>query len=90
MGALNVFTYTIDGSSLTVVAADKVQRISIICSSGDVMVQGSYKFQGLSSTPITLSVGQGITISSKSENTPIDGFTIDASVGVADIVLSYQ
>lgn len=90
MGALNVFTYTIDGSSLTVVAADKVQRISVICSSGDVSVCGSYKFQNLSPVPVFLAAGQGVTISSKSENTPIDGFTIDASIGVADIVLSYQ
>lgn len=90
MGALNVFTYTINGSSLTVVASDNVQRISIICSSGDISVWGSAKFQNISPVPIFLAAGQGITISSKNDSTPIDGFTIDASIGIADIVLSYQ
>lgn len=90
MGATNVWTYTIDGSSISVNAVENVQRVSVICSSGVVTILGSSKFQGISPVPVSLSVGQGITIVTKNDSTPIDGFTIDASAGVADIVLSFQ
>lgn len=90
MGATNVWTYTIDGSSISVNAVENVQRVSVICSSGVVTILGSSKFQGIPPVPVSLAVGQGITLSTKSDSTPIDGLTIDASAGVADIVLSFQ
>lgn len=90
MGATNVWTYTIDGSSISVNAVENVQRVSVICSSGVVSILGTAKFQGIPPVPVSLSVGQGITIATKNDSTPIDGVTIDASAGVADIVLSFQ
>lgn len=90
MGALNVFTYSLIGSTLTISSTDNVQRVSVICSSGDVSVIGSYPFQGISPNGVSLSIGQGVTLSTKNDSTPIDGFTIDASGGVADIVISFQ
>lgn len=90
MGATNVWTYTIDGSSISVNAVENVQRVSVICSSGEVTILGSSNFQGIPPVPVSLAVGQGITIATKNDSTPIDGVTIDASAGVADIVLSFQ
>lgn len=90
MGATNVWTYTIDGSSISVEAVENVQRVSVICSSGTVSILGSSIFKGIPPVPVSLAVGQGITIATKSDSTPIDGLTIDATSGVADIVLSFQ
>lgn len=90
MGATNVFTYTLDGTTLTVGATDNVQRISVICSSGLITIQGSSVFQGLDSTPLTLATNQGITLQSKNDNNPIVGVTIDATSGIADLVISTQ
>lgn len=90
MGATNVWTYTIDGSSITVNAVESVQRVSVICSSGEISILGSSKFQGIPPVPVTLAVGQGITIATKNDSTPIDGLTINATSGVADIVISFQ
>ena len=92
MGALNVFTYTLTNDSLTIVASDNVVRISIVCDSGTINVQGNALFQGLSSTPVDFGVGEGITLTSPTLQNPIDGVTIDASGSgnAADIVISYQ
>jgi hypothetical protein len=92
MGALNVFTYTITGGSLTIAAVDNVVRVSVICSSGTISVQGAAKFQGINPIPISLSVGQGITLTSPNVSVPLDSFTINAPTGgdAADVVISYQ
>jgi len=92
MGALNVFTYTLTNDSLTIVASDNVVRISIVCDSGTINVQGNALFHGLSSTAVDFAVGQGITLTSPTVQNPIDGVTIDASGSgnAADIVISYQ
>jgi hypothetical protein len=92
MGQLNVFTYTLSGSDLTITSADNVVRISVLCSSGVITIQGSSVFQTLASTAITLTTGQGITISSPNVSLPLDTFIIDAPTGsdAADLVISYQ
>lgn len=92
MGQLNVFTYTITDSSLTINAEDNVVRISVLCSSGTITVEGSAIFQSIASTPITLTSGQGITISSPNVSLPLDTFVINAptSSDAADVVISYQ
>lgn len=92
MGALNVFTYTLTDETLTIVASDNVVRLSIVCDSGTINVQGNATFHGLSSTAVDFAVGQGITLTSPSVANPIDGVTIDASGSgnAADIVISYQ
>lgn len=92
MGQLNVFTYTISEDELTITSADNVVRISVICSSGTITIQGGAKFQNIDPVPITLSVGQGITITSPNVSVPLDSFVITAISGAdaADVVISYQ
>jgi len=90
MGATNVWTYQLDGSPLTIFASENVQRVSVLCSSGTIQVQGSSVYKNEPSAPITLSLGQGITVATKNDSTPIDGLVIDASSGVADIILTFQ
>lgn len=90
MGATNVFTYSLDSDTLSIEAVDNVQRVSVICSSGFISIQGSVSFKGLSPSPINLTLGQGITISTKNDSLPIDGLIIDATSGAADIIISFQ
>jgi hypothetical protein len=92
MGQLNVFTYTLTDNSMNIDASDNVVRISVICSSGVITIDGNVIFKGLSSNAVTLATGQGITITSPNVSLPLDGFVIDAptSSDAADIVISYQ
>jgi hypothetical protein len=92
MGALNVFTYTLTDDTLTIVASDNVVRVSIVCNTGTINVEGNATFNGLSSNAVDFAVGQGITLTSPTVQNPIDGVTIDASGSgnSADIVISYQ
>lgn len=90
MGQTNVHTNTLTASSITVSASDNVLRISIICVSGTVLYNGSTLFQGNASTPITLSAGEGANVTSANSSQPIDGLTIDATGGVANVLLSMQ
>jgi len=92
MGALNVYTNTLTNSSVTIVAANNVVRASVLCRQGVITVLGSSTFQGGASASLTLSVGQGITITSPSVANPIDGVVINApsSGDIADLVISSQ
>jgi hypothetical protein len=90
MGSTNIFTYTINGGSLTLVESDRVQRVSIICSSGQVSVLGSAKFQGNNSQEVFLSTGQGVTLTTQNFENIITGVTINAAGGIADLIISYQ
>ncbi len=92
MGALNIHTQSLQEGTITITAADNILRVSVLTKEGIILVQGSQVFQNTPSVPITLFVGQGITISSDSVQRPIDGLTITAeTIGdVADIVLSTQ
>ena len=92
MGALNVYTNTLTNDSITIVASNNVVRASILCRQGVITVTGSASFQGNASTSVTLNVGQGITITSSTVATPIDGVIISAgsSGDIADLVISYQ
>ena len=90
MGALNVFTKTITGSSIYIASTDNVVRMSAICASGTVTITGSARFQGIASDAVDFTVGEGVTITSPSINNPIDGVTIDATGGSVDLILSTQ
>jgi len=90
MGSLNVHTQVLTSASLSISASNNVFRVSILCSSGNITVNGSSSFQGVASAPVTFGVGEGVTITSPSTNNPIDGLTIDASSGTADLVISTQ
>ena len=88
MGATNVFTQTITGSTLTITSADNVFRFSVICNAGSVYMSGNARFQGLASTNVTFTVGEGATIQATSLNNPLDGITVDATSGEAEIIIS--
>lgn len=89
MGQTNVHTQAIS-SSVTINASDNVLRVSVIVVSGTVTYRGSSVFQGTASQSITLAASEGATITAASTNLPIDGLTIDASGGVANLLLSTQ
>jgi hypothetical protein len=85
----NVFTYVLTNDSITITESDQVLELSILCSVGTINVIGNANFQGLSSTNITFSVGQGLTLSTRNFGNPISGIIITAGVGSsADILLS--
>lgn len=90
MGQTNVHTQTITASSVTINASDNVLRISIVCVSGTVLYNGNSVFQGIASAPISLASGEGATVTAASTSQPIDGLTINASGGVANLLLSVQ
>ena len=90
MGATNVHTQTLSSGSITIVSANNVIRCSVICKSGTVTAVGNSSFQGTASSPVEFTTGEGITLTAPSVTQPIDGFTVDASSGVAELVISYQ
>jgi hypothetical protein len=90
MGSLNVHTQELSGGTITIVSSDHAVRVSIICSSGTITVNGSSTFQSVPSGPVTFEPGEGITVTSPALNNPIDGLTVDATGGVADLVISTQ
>ena len=88
MGATNFFTTSLTGSTLTIDAADQVMKVSIEANGGTVTVLGNVTFKGVASSPLTLTVGGGITLIANSNNQPISGITINANSGSADVLLS--
>ena len=90
MGATNVHTQTRSSGILTISSSDNVVRVSVICRSGTVTASGSSSFQGTPSSAVEFAVGEGITLTAPSINQPIDGFTISAASGAAELVISYQ
>ncbi len=90
MGATNVHTQVLTTGTLTISSSDNVLRVSLVCKNGTVSASGSSSFQGTASTPVTFTIGEGVTLTAPNASQPIDGFTIDASSGEAEIVISYQ
>jgi hypothetical protein len=80
----NIWTYTLSSESLYVDDTFGFTIISVLATSGSVIITGSLTRGGLASTPITLTQGQGVTISGGNDSTIIiSGTTIDASSGTA-------
>lgn len=90
MGATNVHTQSLSSDSITISASNNVIRLSVICKSGTITAIGSSTFQGTASSSVEFTTGEGITLTAPSISQPIDGFTIDATSGVAELVISYQ
>lgn len=90
MGATNVHTQSLSSGSITISASNNVIRLSVICKSGTITAIGSSTFQGTASSSVEFTTGEGITLTAPSISQPIDGFTVDASSGVAELVISYQ
>jgi hypothetical protein len=80
----NIWTYTLSSDSLLIDDSFGFTIISVLCTAGTVTITGSLTRGGIASTPISLSQGQGITISGGVDSTIIiTGTTIDASSGTA-------
>ena len=90
MGATNVHTQTLSSGSITIAASNNVIRVSIICKTGTVEVTGSSTFQGNPSNAVQFTTGEGLTLTAPSISQPIDGVTISAASGVAELVISTQ
>jgi hypothetical protein len=90
MGATNIFTKTINNTSLSIQASDNVQKLSVLCTAGSITVTGSATFQGISSESIDLDVGQGCTLSASTFQNPLSGVVINAPTGadIAEVILS--
>ena len=84
-----VWTYVLTGSTLNINEIDNVLSLSVQCNVGTISINGSTSFQGINSQAITLSAGQGFTVSAKNIQSPITGITITATAGnSAEILLS--
>jgi hypothetical protein len=65
-----------------------VLRASILAESGTCAVTGNFPYDGVQSSAISLSEGQGLEITCVSTNAPLDGITITAS-GTTNVILSF-
>ena len=80
----NIWTYELSSDSIYIDDSFGFTVISVLCTTGSVSILGSLTRGGLASAPITLTQGQGITISGGSDSTIIiSGTTIDATSGTA-------
>ena len=84
-----IWTQTLTNQTLSIDETDNVLSLSVLCNVGTATINGSLTFKGLASGTITLSAGQGFTISAKNIQSPITGITINVSVGNSvDVILS--
>jgi hypothetical protein len=90
-GASNFFTKTLTNGSITILAIQKVMKVSILTRQGSVSFIGDADFDGMEADIVTMQTGQGITITARGTGLPIDNFTIIAGTpsDIADIILSY-
>lgn len=79
----NVGTFTLSATSVTILEEFGVRNVSVKLVSGTVTVVGTQKLGALSSTPIVVTAENPINISF---GFPIDGYTIDATGGVAQVI----
>lgn len=90
MGATNVWTQTISEGNLAIAASDNVTRLSVICRGGTISINGSGIFQGVTTEPVEMEEGQGMTLTAIGNGNPLDGILISAptSSDLAEVVLS--
>lgn len=66
-------TYNLNGT-LTLIADDFIEAVTIVVNSGTCTVTGPDKFRGVDSSPIVLPEGRVLTLSGKS-GAPLVGWT---------------
>lgn len=79
----NVGTFLLNAEIITILEAWGVRNVSVKLVSGIVTVLGTQKLGARNPDPITVAAGSPINISF---DFPIDGYTIDASAGVAEVI----
>lgn len=62
-----VWTYSLDSSSVTITEAFDLVVLSVLVTSGTCTITGSIGAGGLPPTPITLNQGQGVNFSTAGE-----------------------
>lgn len=76
-------------TAFTISKDDNVTEISLKVGSGATCnVQGNFRFQGADSTAASLSEGDTLTLSAKSQS-PLDGITITPSGGSVLVVITF-
>lgn len=76
-----------DGESLTINGVDNISQFSIVAKTGVCTLTGSRKFQGASSSALTITAG--IPFTKVADNYSfLDGYTITASGGTTLVDLS--
>lgn len=84
-----IYTTVLTNSSFTFTADMSIQTISMNLASGVGQFSGSLTIGALSSSPITLTVNQPVTLSSDS-GYPLDGITIDCTAGGVINIIARQ
>lgn len=87
---MKVYTRTLSSGTLTISANDGANMLSIQSNdSSSCQVLGGISFQGIASSSITISNGEGLTITSTSSVSPIDGVTITWLSGTIDVLIGF-
>jgi hypothetical protein len=88
---MTFFTTTLTSGSLTINKEDGVSLISIVTdsTSGSCTVLGGGTFQGMSSTPTPLSMGQGANFVSTNPQYSLSQLTITWIAGSIEIIIGY-
>jgi hypothetical protein len=87
---MQIFTQTLNnGDTFLVTASLTVSQLSLVANpSSEGTILGDFTIGGVTSTPVTLSAGQGITLTSTSPQSPLQGITIECTSGSMDLVLA--
>lgn len=87
---MQIFTYTIvSGETFVITSALTVAQLSLVTNpSSEGTILGNFQIGTKASAPVTLSAGQGITLTSTSPQSPLQGITIYCSTGTMDLVLA--
>ena len=88
---MTFYTTELTSGSISINRSDGISFLSIKTdsSSGSCTLLGAGTFQGGSSAPVTLSLGDGANLSSVSPASPLDGITITHLAGNVSIILGY-
>lgn len=79
----NVGTFVLSGESITLIQEWGVRSVSVKLVSGTVTVQGTKSLGVRTPDPIPVTEENPINVGF---DFPIDGYTIDASAGVAEVI----
>ena len=86
---MQVYTGTLTtGQSITIESSDGVLRLTAKANGGTVTVTGSANFKGNASSAVTLNDGEDFLVESEAASY-IDGITITAATGSADLMVGF-
>ena len=85
---MKVFTQALTSGSLIISAIDGVLFLSFKTSTdGSCTMSGDGKFQEAESEPMPFGASDGLTLSSQTPTSPLDGITITAETGTVRIII---